>query len=171
MKRFHGIYPALLTPFHGDGSINHKALRELVRLNMDKGVAGFYAGGSTAESFLLESAQRKELLETIMDEVAGRCQVGGFLRTMSGQLQEHVVQGRSTQAEVEHGDARLVEAADRIQQRRRPAADRRHELARVFVDVEGTHRQAGQHLPRDAHLPGRDRHREPFATDLGLQLV
>ncbi len=83
MKRFHGIYPALLTPFHGDGSINHKALRELVRLNMQKGVAGFYAGGSTAESFLLESAQRKELLETIVDEVAGRCQVIAHIGTIS----------------------------------------------------------------------------------------
>lgn len=83
MTRFNGIYTALLTPFHPDGSINHAALRGLIRLNISKGVTGFYAGGSTAEAFLLEAAQRKELLETVVDEAAGRAQVIAHVGSIS----------------------------------------------------------------------------------------
>lgn len=72
MKRFRGIFPALLTPFTASGEINHNALRALVRLNLSKGVTGFYVGGSTAEAFLLSADERKAILETVADEAAGR---------------------------------------------------------------------------------------------------
>lgn len=69
MKKFQGIYPALMTPFDAAGNVDRAALRRLVRLNMEKGVDGFYVCGSTAEVFLLTDAQRKEILETVMGEV------------------------------------------------------------------------------------------------------
>lgn len=75
MKSFRGIFPALLTPFTSTGAINHDALRALVRLNLSKNVAGFYVGGSTAEAFLLSNAERKAILETVVDEVAGRATI------------------------------------------------------------------------------------------------
>lgn len=69
------VIPALLTPFCEDGSINHAALRRLVRYNMKKGVQGFYCCGSTAEAFLLSEKERKEALDTVVEEVNGRCAV------------------------------------------------------------------------------------------------
>ena len=53
-----GIYPALLTPFDANGNVNTDALEKLVEYNLDKGVAGFYVGGSTAEAFLLTEKER-----------------------------------------------------------------------------------------------------------------
>ena len=73
MKNLKGIIPALLTPFTADNRINHPVLRELVRRNLKQGVTAFYVSGSTAEAFLLTTAERKAILETVVDEVAGRC--------------------------------------------------------------------------------------------------
>ena len=56
-KTFTGIFPALLTPFDRNGNVNRKALAELVRYNIGKGVSGFYVGGSTAEAFLLTDGE------------------------------------------------------------------------------------------------------------------
>lgn len=68
MKNIDGIFPALVTPFTEDNRINHKALKELVRMNVKKGVSGFYVGGSTGEAFLLTTQERKEILNTVCQE-------------------------------------------------------------------------------------------------------
>ena len=73
MKKFKGIFPALLTPFTNSGKINEKALEALVLMNMKKGVDGFYAGGSTGEAFLLSSDERKYILDIVSDTVKGKC--------------------------------------------------------------------------------------------------
>lgn len=67
--RFSGIFPALMTPFDEAGNVDRASLRRLVRVNMEKGVDGFYACGSSAEAFLLTDAQRMDVLETVMGEV------------------------------------------------------------------------------------------------------
>lgn len=74
-EKFHGIYPALLTPFAADGSVNYKMLRRLVRCNLDKGVNGFYVCGSTSEAFLLTPDERKNILETVLEENGGQAAV------------------------------------------------------------------------------------------------
>ena len=74
-SKFHGIYPALLTPFSSDGSVNYKALKQLVRFNLDKNVGGFYVCGSTSEAFLLTSDERKNILETVLEENNGEAAV------------------------------------------------------------------------------------------------
>lgn len=66
--KFTGIFPALLTPFKINGDINESSLRKLVRLNIEKGVSGFYVGGSTAEAFLMSLDERKKALEIVVDE-------------------------------------------------------------------------------------------------------
>ena len=75
MTAFHGIFPALLTPFEKDGSVNKTVLHELVEMNVRKGVSGFYVCGSTGEALMLPPAQRKEILETVVDANRGRCKV------------------------------------------------------------------------------------------------
>lgn len=84
MGTLNGIYPALLTPFNSSGKINHGALRELVEININKGVAGFYVCGSTAEAFMLSVNERKSILETVVDQVAGRCNVFAHVGHISG---------------------------------------------------------------------------------------
>lgn len=75
MKEFKGIYPALLTPFDNNNKINEKVLRDLVKYNLKKGVAGFYVGGSTAEAFLLSFDERKAVYDIVADEAKGKCKL------------------------------------------------------------------------------------------------
>ncbi len=57
-SKFHGIFPALVTPYTKDGAIHEKSLRKLVSVNLEKGVRGFYVGGRTAGAFLLTTVER-----------------------------------------------------------------------------------------------------------------
>lgn len=75
MKSLKGLFPALVTPLCADGSVNLGSLRALVRMNLDKGVAGFYVGGSTSECFLLTAEERKKILEAVVSETAGAAAV------------------------------------------------------------------------------------------------
>lgn len=75
MNKFHGIFPALLTPFDKNGEINYSALKKLVRFNLDKGVNGFYVCGSTSEAFLMSMDERKKVLETVLEENAGQAAI------------------------------------------------------------------------------------------------
>lgn len=88
-----GVYPALLTPFETDGSVNYKALKKLVRFNLDKGVKGFYVCGSTSEAFLLTPDERKNILETVLEENNGRgniiCHVGQIGESFAVDLAKH----------------------------------------------------------------------------------
>lgn len=73
MKNLKGIFPALLTPFTKDDKINESSLEKLIQLNLQKGVDGFYVGGSTAEAFLLSFDERKYLLDIVSQMVKGKC--------------------------------------------------------------------------------------------------
>lgn len=68
-----GIYPALLTPFKEDNSVDYDALSQLIEYNIAKGVSGFYVTGSTAEVFMLTSKERKNVMKTVSETVRGRC--------------------------------------------------------------------------------------------------
>ena len=67
-----GISPALLTPFDANGNVNTNALEKLVEYNLNKGVAGFYVGGSTAEAFLLTERERNLVYEVVAKTTNGR---------------------------------------------------------------------------------------------------
>lgn len=73
MNKFKGIFPALLTPFNKDGSVNTSSLIKLVEYNLEKGVDGFYVAGSTGEAFLLTDEERKLVYKTVADVAKGRC--------------------------------------------------------------------------------------------------
>lgn len=65
MKQYKGIFTALLTPFNKNNQINKEQLKKLVEFNLQKGVTGFYVGGSTAEAFLLSTAERKQIMQIV----------------------------------------------------------------------------------------------------------
>ena len=67
MKNLKGIYTALLTPFHEDGSINEKELARLVRHNLNLGADGFYVCGSTAEALMLNVEERKRIMNIVKE--------------------------------------------------------------------------------------------------------
>ena len=64
-NKFSGIFTALLTPFDANDRINEKELEKLVKFNIEKGVTGFYVGGSTAEAFLLSTDERKQIMDIV----------------------------------------------------------------------------------------------------------
>ena len=93
MKKFTGIYPALVTPFDEHGAINPKAVSELVDRCLEKGVSGFYVGGSTGESFLLSPDERRYMLEQVMKAINGSVDVianiGVFATEQGLELAKH----------------------------------------------------------------------------------
>lgn len=58
-----GIFTALLTPFDSNNRINEKALTQLIQHNVKLGVKGFYVGGTTAEAFMMNTAERKQVMD------------------------------------------------------------------------------------------------------------
>lgn len=75
MKKFDGIYTALVTPFDSAGKINSGAVQRLVEDNIGKGVSGFYVCGSTGESYLLSKEERKYLLEAVCEAAGNKADV------------------------------------------------------------------------------------------------
>ena len=72
-EKFKGIFPALLTPFNEDDSINFNALKQLVDRLIAQGVKGFYVDGSTGEAFLLTIEERKQLIRAVAEYAKGKC--------------------------------------------------------------------------------------------------
>jgi 4-hydroxy-tetrahydrodipicolinate synthase len=73
---FHGVLPALITPFSDDGSaIDSDALAANVDRLIGAGVAGLVPGGSTGEFTTLSHRERRELVETTVEAAAGRVPV------------------------------------------------------------------------------------------------
>ena len=70
-KSIEGIYAALISPMTESGELNLAALRKVVQWQLERGVEGFYVCGSSGEGLLLSLAERKLVLETVIDEAAG----------------------------------------------------------------------------------------------------
>jgi 4-hydroxy-tetrahydrodipicolinate synthase len=73
---FHGVLPALITPFSEDGSaIDTGALGAIVDRLVGAGVAGLVPGGSTGEFTTLSHPERRRLVEATVGAAAGRVPV------------------------------------------------------------------------------------------------
>ncbi len=83
MQKYKGVYAALMTPFHADGSVNYAALVELAKHNIDAGLTGLYVGGSTGEGFLLTEEERIEVFRVIGKALAGRCNLFAHVGAIS----------------------------------------------------------------------------------------
>lgn len=87
--KWQGVFTALLTPFHG-GSVDERALRGLVRQQIDAGVQGLVACGSTGEAAGLTAHEQDFVIRTVVDEALGRVPVvaGVGARSTHGQVAE-----------------------------------------------------------------------------------
>ena len=73
---FHGVLPALVTPFTEDGgAIDEDSLAAIVDRLVGAGVGGLVPGGSTGEFTTLANAERRRLVEVTVEAAAGRVPV------------------------------------------------------------------------------------------------
>jgi N-acetylneuraminate lyase len=93
MKELKGIYPAIVTAFDDSGSFDAAAMRRIVRYQLAAGAHGFYVCGGTGEGLLLTVQERQEVIETVVDEVAGKAgviaHVGAFRTAETMELARH----------------------------------------------------------------------------------
>ena len=76
MPEFHGVLPALITPFTDDReAIDEHALAAIVDRLVGAGVGGLVPGGSTGEFTALSNAERRRLVEVTVEAAAGRVPV------------------------------------------------------------------------------------------------
>jgi 4-hydroxy-tetrahydrodipicolinate synthase len=73
---FHGVLPALVTPFTDDGAaVDTAALTAIVQRLVAAGVGGLVPGGSTGEFTTLTHAERREIAETTVQAADSRVPV------------------------------------------------------------------------------------------------
>jgi 4-hydroxy-tetrahydrodipicolinate synthase len=76
MSEFHGVLPALITPFTEDGAdVDADALAAIVDRLVDAGVGGLVPGGSTGEFTTLTGDERRAVVEVSVGAAAGRVPV------------------------------------------------------------------------------------------------
>ncbi len=71
MKKFDGIFTALVTPFL-KGEVDYNSLKKLVRFQLDQKINGLVISGTTGESPTLSSPEKEKIFSFIKSEVAGQ---------------------------------------------------------------------------------------------------
>jgi 4-hydroxy-tetrahydrodipicolinate synthase len=71
---FNGALSALITPFR-DGAVDERALREIVEWQIQSGVDGVVACGSTGESATLTHAEHQQVIKAVVDQARKRVPV------------------------------------------------------------------------------------------------
>jgi 4-hydroxy-tetrahydrodipicolinate synthase len=86
----HGVIPPVLTPMTPAGDVDTASLARLATFMIDAGVSGLFAGGSSAEIALLDDAQRRDVIETLVGTSAGQVPVlGGAINSGTRRVIEH----------------------------------------------------------------------------------
>jgi N-acetylneuraminate lyase len=62
-ENFHGVWPAIFTPVHQDGSLNEKEFEKLIEMLILEQVDGLYLLGSTGQGFLFTENERMRIAE------------------------------------------------------------------------------------------------------------
>lgn len=70
-----GVYPAISTQFHNDGSINFEANARMLNQLIDDGIDGIIALGTVGENASLTATEKREFLQQTVKTVAGRIPV------------------------------------------------------------------------------------------------
>lgn len=74
--KLYGNHVLTITPMKPDGTIDEDSTRSLVDFVIKKGVHGILTLGSTGEVFCLTESERKQFVEIVVDQTAGRVPVG-----------------------------------------------------------------------------------------------
>jgi 4-hydroxy-tetrahydrodipicolinate synthase len=74
--QFRGVWAAIATPFHADGSLDESGLRSNMRhFTGSLGVAGIFCAGTMGEFWALTKEERKRVVEIVVEEARGKCKV------------------------------------------------------------------------------------------------
>jgi 4-hydroxy-tetrahydrodipicolinate synthase len=68
-ERLKGVFTALVTPFHADGSLDEEGLRRVVRHQIAGGVAGVVPMGTTGEAVTMTPDEHERAVAVTADEV------------------------------------------------------------------------------------------------------
>jgi 4-hydroxy-tetrahydrodipicolinate synthase len=79
---FTGCGTALVTPFDASGALDEKAIQSLARRQIDQGIHFLVPCGTTGETPTLSSAERRRVVELVVEEAGGKVPVlsgaGGY---------------------------------------------------------------------------------------------
>lgn len=94
---FKGLGVALVTPFNSDKSIDFKGLKRLVQLQIEGGTDYLVVQGTTGESPVLSLEEKKQILQTVIDENNGKLKIvyglGGNNTMAVGELFKQIPSG------------------------------------------------------------------------------
>lgn len=105
---FHGVFPYLVSPIAPDGSVIEGELRRLVEHLIGAGVHGLTPLGSTGEFAYLDRAQRRRIVEIVVDQARGRLPVVAGVAATT--IAEAVAQAREWAAIGVDGILAILEA-------------------------------------------------------------
>ncbi|MGC7094515.1 dihydrodipicolinate synthase family protein [Amycolatopsis lurida] len=89
--QFAGVIPPLCTPMHDDWTVDTASFRRHIEAQITAGVHGIFVLGSSGEVPFLPDAQRRVVLETAVDQAAGRVPVlAGCIDMTTLRVLEHV---------------------------------------------------------------------------------
>jgi 4-hydroxy-tetrahydrodipicolinate synthase len=93
MKRFSGVYTALITPFTKYGLVDDKAFEKIIEFQIAQGIDGLVPVGTTGESPTLSHAEHDRVIKMTVDIAAGRVPViagtGSNATSEAVQLSKH----------------------------------------------------------------------------------
>ncbi|MDG4501539.1 dihydrodipicolinate synthase family protein [Streptococcus suis] len=72
LSKYHGIIPAFYACYDEAGEISSERVKALVQYFIDKGVQGLYINGSSGECIYQSVADRKQILEAVMEVAKGK---------------------------------------------------------------------------------------------------
>jgi 4-hydroxy-tetrahydrodipicolinate synthase len=73
MVTFRGCYTALITPMNSNGQVDYEGLRRLVDFQIQEGVSGLLAVGTTGESPTLNWDEHSKVIEKMHEYAENRC--------------------------------------------------------------------------------------------------
>lgn len=90
-KKLTGVVPPLVVPLHEDRSLDVPSLVRVINYQIEAGVDGIFALGSSSEVVFHSDAMREQILEVVQSTVAGRVPViAGVIDTETNRVLEHV---------------------------------------------------------------------------------
>ena len=72
IKKYEGIIPALYACYDDNGAVSLERTKALTQWFIDQGVNGLYVGGSSGECIYQTKAERKAVLEAVMEVAKGK---------------------------------------------------------------------------------------------------
>lgn len=98
--RHTGIIPPVVTPLTADGTVDTPSLERLVNHQIEAGVTGLFALGSSGETAYLTPDQQQTVLETTVGAAAGRVPVlAGAIETTTNRVIERALVAQKAGAE------------------------------------------------------------------------